>query len=252
MEDLTKQNMSTKLENSFLGILRIVILVVLSISIIGSLIFGYMGLSNLNASPAKYEYKDPNIKEMVNEIKKSLEEKPSPSEPQNPQNNEEPKKNEKLEKELDKQIKIVTEFLQRYKRTLIDSNAFRAGLKRNAENLAFDPKKESSVVKYAEGQSELFEKVLTDKDILVFFDKLDPGYFGRPYSAILGIYPDHFRKQRDEKKRFDLEQGAEVMAQKATAALYLYIAAGMFVTFLLISLILVLVKIERNLRVRPI
>jgi hypothetical protein len=32
-----------------------------------------MGLSNLNASPAKYEYKDPNIKEMVNEIKKSLE-----------------------------------------------------------------------------------------------------------------------------------------------------------------------------------
>jgi len=87
MEDLTKQNLSTKLENSFLGILRIVILVVLSISIIGSLIFGYMGLSNLNASPAKYEYKDPNIKEMVNEIKKSLEEKPSPSEPQNPQNN---------------------------------------------------------------------------------------------------------------------------------------------------------------------
>ena len=72
MEDLTKQNLSAKLENSFLGILRIVILVVLSISIIGSLIFGYMGLSNLNATTAKYEYKDPNIKELVNEIKKSL------------------------------------------------------------------------------------------------------------------------------------------------------------------------------------
>ena len=32
----------------------------------------------------------------------------------------------------------------------------------------------------------------------------------------------------------------------------LYIAGGMFAAFLVISLILVLVKIERNLRVRPI
>jgi hypothetical protein len=45
---------------------------------------------------------------------------------------------------------------------------------------------------------------------------------------------------------------AKVIEQKASSASYLYIAAGMFVTFLLISLILVLVKIERNLRVRPI
>ena len=250
MEEVTKQNFSTKLENSFLGILRIVILVVLSISIIGSLIFGYMGLSNLNASPAKYEYKEPNIKEMVNEIKKSLEEKPSPSEPQSPQNDE-PKKNEKLEKEIDKQMKIVTEFLQRYKKNLTTPDIFRDQLKAKAETLAFEPKKELSVLKYAEGQTELFEKVLTDKDILAIVDKQQEN-FGRFFITVTTTYPNYFRKQQENKRNFEIEQGAGVIAQKAGAALYLYIAAGMFVTFLLISLILVLVKIERNLRVKSI
>jgi hypothetical protein len=250
MENAENNNLPSKLENSFLGILRIVILVVLTVSLIGALIFGFMGLSNLNASPAKYEYKNPNIKEMVIEIKKSLEEKPTPSNTDEPKKDE-PKKNEKLEKEIDKQMKLVSDLLQRYKKNLSNPELFRDGLKQRAENLAFDPKNESSVLKYAEGQTELFQIVFTDKDILATLDKQEEK-FGRFFETALRTYPNYFRKQQDEKKKFEMEQAAEVIEQKASAALYLYIAAGKFLTFLLISLILVLVKIERNLRVRPV
>ena len=250
MESKVNNNLPAKLENSFLGILRVVILIVLTVTLIGSLIFGFMGLSNLNASPSKYEYKDPNIKEMVNEIKKSLEEKPVPSNTEEPKKDE-PKKNEKLESEIDKQIKLITELLQRYNEKLSNPEVFRNALKRRAENLAFEPKKESSVLKYASGQTELFEKVFTDKDILAILDKkkeVPPLFF----ETSITVYPKYFSNQQEEKKKFDMEQESEVIEQKASAALYLYIAAGKFLTFLLISLILVLVKIERNLRVRPV
>ena len=50
------------------------------------------------------------------------------------------------------------------------------------------------------------------------------------------------------KKEFDSEQGAEALGRNAGAMIKLYVAAGVFVAFLFISLILVLVKIERNLR----
>jgi hypothetical protein len=43
---------------------------------------------------------------------------------------------------------------------------------------------------------------------------------------------------------------AKVIGQKASSLQDLYVAAGMFFTFFLISLILALVKIERNLRLR--
>jgi len=250
MEDLTKQNLSAKLENSFLGILRIVILVVLSISIIGSLIFGYMGLSNLNATPAKYEYKDPNIKELVNEIKKSLSEKPEPASSDEPKKDE-PKKDDKLDKEIDKQMKIISEFLQRYKKNLNNPEGYRQILTRNAQKLAFDPINETTIMKYAVGQTEFFEKVLTDKDILAILDKRSE-VFDNFWRNTTDIYPNYYTKQDREKIKFEKSQMAKVIEQKASSALYLYIAAGMFVTFLLISLILVLVKIERNLRVRPI
>jgi hypothetical protein len=244
-------NLSSKLENTFLGVLRIVILIALSISIIGSLVFGIMGLSNLNATPAKYEYKDPNIKELVNELNKSLEGKPSQSEPKTSPSNDKPNKNEKLDIEIEKQVKLVTEFLGRYNREP-NTDALRSVLKKEAENLAFNPKDQSSVVKYAKGQTDFFEKVFTNKEILSFFEKLDPSNFSNAYRPILDIYPDYFKEQRSEKKSFESEQNAEVMGQKAGAALNLYIAAGMFLTFLMISFILVLVKIERNLRVKTI
>jgi hypothetical protein len=252
MTTVEKETLSARLENSFLGILRVVILVVLTISLIASLIFGYLGLSNLTASPDEYEYKDPKISDMVDEIKKTLEVKPTESPTEQPKPEEEKKKDQKLDQEIEKQVKLISEFLQRYNRNLTNRDAFRDGLKENAMTLAFDPEDESSVMDYAEGQTEIFEKVLTDKKILEIVDKRQQEILIPFFRVVTETYPNYFRKERQKKAKFDQEQEMKALGERAGAAMNLYIAAAMFGTFLLISLILVLVKIERNLRVRPI
>lgn len=252
MTELEKQSLSTKLENSFLGVLRVVILIVLTVSLIGSAIFAYMGVSSMNATPQKYEYKDPNIKEMVQELKKFLEEKPAAPAVPNPESKEPEKKDGKLGKEIEKQYEIVAKFLQRYKKNIRDPDAWKSGARARATNLAFEPDNESSVMRYAEGQTELLDKVFSDKDILAIVDKKTDEVLSPFFEAALRVYPNHFSKQKDNAKKFERDQERQVVMKQAGAQMNLYIAAGMFGTFLIISLILVLVKIERNLRVRPI
>jgi uncharacterized protein with gpF-like domain len=252
MTKVENQTLSTKLENSFLGILRVVILIVLTVSLIGSAIFAYMGVSSMNASPQKYEYKDPNIKEMVQELKKSLEEKPAAPAVPKPESKEPEKKDDKLGKEIEKQYQVVAKFLQRYKKNLRDPDAWKSGARTRATTLAFEPDSESSVMRYAEGQTELLDKVFSDKDILAIVDKRVDEVLPSFFEAAMKIYPAHFRAQKDNARKFERDQERQVVIKQAGAAMNLYIAAGMFGTFLIISLILVLVKIERNLRVRPI
>jgi len=251
MAELEKQTFSIKLENSFLGILRIVILIVLAVSLIGTAVFAYIGVSSMTATPQKYEYKAPDIKEMVQEIKKSLQEKPAaPTDFET--KSEEPKKSDRLDKEIDRQVKLISVFLQRYNRSLTDSASFRNGLKNQALQLPFEPESEASVMKYAEGQTEFFEMVFTDKDILAIVDKQSEYKIVRFFETATQAYPQHFSNEHQTADDFAKEQQSEVLTKKATAAVSLYVAAGMFGAFLVISLILVLVKIERNLRVKPI
>jgi len=65
---------------------------------------------------------------------------------------------------------------------------------------------------------------------------------------VISAYPEFHENQINRSIEFVQEQNAEALLKKAGAAMKLYIAAGLFAAFLLISLILVLVKIERNLR----
>lgn len=253
MTEVEKQTLSTKLENSFLGILRVVILIVLTVSLVGSAIYAYMGLSSMNATPQKYEYKDPNIKEMVQELKKSLEDKPAAPATPAPQQDEPQKKDDKLEKEIDKQYEIVSNFLKQFSKNLRDDPVdWKQKAKHRTYGFAFNVEDESSVLRYASGQTELLEKIFTDKDVITAIGRNVDGILPTFFSSAMSIYPKFHEKQREAAKKFEQEQRQKVMMKQAGAAMNLYIAAGMFATFLIISLILVLVKIERNLRVRPI
>jgi hypothetical protein len=157
-----------------------------------------------------------------------------------------------LGKEIEKQYDIVSKFLQRYERNLRDPDAWKSGARARATDLAFEPDNESSVMRYAEGQTELLDKVFADKDILTIVDKKTDEVLSPFFEAALRVYPAHFREQKENAKKFERDQEEEVVVKQAGAAINLYIAGGMFASFLIISLILVLVKIERNLRVRPI
>lgn len=244
-----------KLENTFLGILRIVILVVLAVSLVGAAVLGIMGAKDLGASEGSYKAEKVDNKALLQELKKVLEANPAASQPApSTEKPQAPKADNKaLEEELNKQLKTVSEFLAQFDKNLNNPEAFKSGLRRKATTLALDPKSEASVLDYAKGQTEFFTLALADQEIIATLKKKnDEDLLGKYFSTAVDLYPDFFESQQAKRKAFEVEEAGRVLAAKAGAMMKLYVAAGLFGAFLLISLILVLVKIERNLRVRPI
>jgi hypothetical protein len=67
-------------------------------------------------------------------------------------------------------------------------------------------------------------------------------------SKVVDFYPEFHQGQLDQKREFESDQQSQAAIRQAGALMKIYVAGGVFVAFLMISLILVLVKIERNLR----
>ena len=245
-----------KLENVFLAILRVVILVVLALSLLAAVALGVWAVKDMSATAAPYKAEAVDNKALMQELKKSLESSPAASEPAAPKSKTSKStkaENKALEDELGKQVKTVADFLSKFDKNLSDPDAFKTGLRRKSTTLALDPESEASVLAYAKGQTDFFSLALADPEIIAILKKKDDDdAFGSYFNAAVETYPGFFERQRDSRKAFEAEEGARVRGAKAGAMMKLSIAGGMFGTFLLISLILVLVKIERNLRLRPI
>ncbi len=248
--------LGNKLENAFLGILRVVILIVLAVSLLAAVGFGIYGAKDLGAAPAAYQPEKVDNKALLQELRKSLEASPESSAPAQPAASKPgaPKaENKALEDEINKQFKSVSDFLAQFQKNLNNPEAFKSGLRKRALTLAIDPQSEASVLDYAKGQTEFFTLALGDAEIIATLKKKDDeDLLGKYFTTAVEIYPEFFEKQREKRKEFEAEEAERVAAAKGGAMLKLYVAAGLFGAFLLISLILVLVKIERNLRVRPI
>lgn len=250
----TQAGLGNKLENAFLAILRVVILVVLAVSLVAAVGLGVYGAKDLGATEGTYRPEKVDNKALLQELKKSLESNPAaapaapaPAKPSAPK-----AENKALDEELNKQLKTVSDFLGQFDKNLNNPDGFKAGLRKKALTLALDPESEASVLEYAKGQTEFFTLALADAEIIATLKKKNDDEVLRNYfSTAVDLYPDFFEKQRSNRKEFEGEERARVLAAKAGAMMKLYVAAGLFGAFLLISLILVLVKIERNLRVRP-
>jgi hypothetical protein len=254
---VTDQNVGvgTKLEEGFLGLLRIVILLVLTVSLFATCYFLFSGLADMKAEPKEYKYEQFNGEGFVNEIKDQFDEKKSPPTEQAPakQKKSEKKVNKALEDELDKQVSIVAEFLKRAEKSLSDQTTFKNRLRNNATSLAFD-KSDEGVLTYASGQTAFFSLVFKNPEILALEEKYraseNVDFIGSFFSEALSFYPNFHSQQAEKKNAFEAEQAAGVLEAKAASMVKLYTAGGFFAAFLLISLILVLVKIERDLRFR--
>jgi hypothetical protein len=250
-----QSGLGNKLENVFLAILRVVILVVLALSLVAAVALGVWAVKDMGASPTPYKSEAVDNKALIQELKKSLESAPAASQPA-PQKSNSSKggkaENKALEEELGKQLKVVSDFLSKFEKNLNNPDGFKADLRKKANTLALEPQSEASVLAYAKGQTDLFSLALADPEIIAILKKKDDDAFGNYFSAAVDIYPDFFERQAESRKEFEAEESARVLGAKAGAMMKLSIAGGMFGTFLLISLILVLVKIERNLRVRPV
>jgi hypothetical protein len=251
-----RDGFGSKLENLFLAILRVVILIVLAVSLIGSLALGIWGIKDLDTKAAPYKAEPVDNKALIQELKKSLESSPADSQPspRKPNSPASPKvENKALEEELEKQLKLASSFLSQFNRSLTNPDGFKRAQRNEATSLAPDPKSEASVLAYAKGQTELFTLAFSDQEIITILKKKDDAeILGKYFEAAANIYPTFFKEQRNRRKEFEAEEASRVVSTKEKAMFAIYVAGGMFGAFLLISLILVLVKIERNLRVRPI
>lgn len=248
-----EQNFSTKLENTFLSILRVVILIALSITLIGTAFFAISGFSHLNPKPEQYKFEQINADELTKELKENLSpkktdgvDKPAPI-----QKSKGKQVNKALDAEVDKQVAVANTFLGQFGMSLNNPQQFKNLKMSQAESLAVTKTPEGAV-EYAVGETAFLTKIFTDKDLntIVQNNRDIPGFVGNYFEFVTDYYPDFYRKQYQKKKNFDEEQSGTVMIQKAGAFGELYVAGGLFGTFLLISLILVLVKIERDLRYR--
>jgi hypothetical protein len=246
-------DMPSKLEDLFLRILRIVTLVALVLTLLLSVVFAFQGLGGMTASPDSYDFESPSTQELINQAKESLKE---PSQPGNDgsttpteKSDKQSKSDQRLEEEIDRQVKILSDFLTKFESGLTNPERTKARLLNAAKSLAFEPDDDSSVFEYAEGQTEFFDKILNDQEVIAALKK-DESRMSSFFNEVLSTYPAYFSEQKKESETFAQEEKERVALSKLGSATNFYIAAGMFCSFLLISLILVLVKIERNLRVR--
>jgi len=243
-----------KLENAFLDILRVVILIVLAVSLIAAIGVAIYGVKDLGASEESYKPEKPDTKALIQELRKTLEDSPPAPAPAESKPGAPKAEGKALEEELNKQLKTVSVFLEQFKRNLTNPEGFKANLRRKANTLATDPKDEASILAYAKGQTEFFTLAFSDKDIIATLQKKEDSdeILGKFFETAVDLYPDFFEKQREQREQFERLEEVRVESAKAGAMMKLYAAGGLFGAFLLISLILVLVRIERNLRVRPI
>jgi len=259
-----KQPLTNRLEDLFLSILRNVILLVLAVSVIGSLVLLISGISDSSAKPKEYKYEKFDTKQLVNDLKESLQDQPASK----PEVKSEPAKKQTsqanpFEDEISKQANFIVQFYKKYDFGVNPAwinEQFKPRLRKQARVLSVVyGEGESAMLEYAKGQTQVFELILLNPELNQMLDKkfkaqVDVDNETRYQvihdfqNRVVDFYPDFHENQIKQKREFDADQQAEAALRNAGAMFKLYVAGGLFVSFLLISLILVLVKIERNLR----
>ena len=260
--NIQQKTISTKLEDFFLLFLRYTILFVLAISILLSCYFAVTGVLDLQAKPKSYSFQKFDSKEFIN----GLEVNPNNSENDTDVNNENNdivkplnKDNKLLKEEIAKQTKLAIEFYEKHGAKLNQAVVTDYLLKQTNRLSIVYGKDDAGKMEYAKAQTEFFKDAFLNSEInkLVADDiklngEIDPSTdkprVNRIGDKIFTFYPNFHQNQLDEQKKFDDEQTTDAAISRAGAMFKLYVAGGIFGVFLLISLILILVKIERNLR----
>lgn len=249
------KTLSTKIEEVFLGILRFFILMTLAISLVGAGIFAYQGMKGSTARPLEYTSPQQPVTAdvFIEDLKHDAQEKSAKEEPSaNERSDSSSKQVKPLEAQLDRQIATISDFLSTYDSSLNNAFAFKQVRREEAYELA-NSKSEADLVAYAKGQADFFDKVFKDKNTIATVRQRvtqNSEYLGEFFKKTLAYYPDNIRAQRKAKEDFEAEERQRVIQEQAQATMWFYVAGGMFAAFLLVSLVLVLIKIERNLRVR--
>jgi len=250
------QTITNKMEDLFLSILRGVILVVLAGSILAAIYFAISGVSDLGAKPKDYKYEKFDSKQLLKDLNEELNPKPAPAN-NTPAAPAAPTVKSPINDEITAIFNLVVKYFKAYD-MVINQGVLERALEKESRILGVVyGDGENAQLEYLKGKKLFFETVLLNIELNKLIDKNhkaeeDPDdkmkLVNGIYFKVSNFYSGFHEEQISKKKEFDADQNAEVAMRNAGSMFKLYLAGGMFAAFLLISLILVLVKIERNLR----
>ena len=253
------QTITNKMEDLVLSILRGVILFVLAGSILAAIYFAISGATDLGAKPKEYTYEKFDSKQLSNDLKEKLSPKAAPA-PNTPAAPAAPAVKSPVDDEITKILNLTIKFYKTYNWEFNQEflQKFPGRLKNESKELSsVYGEGETAQLEYLKNKTQLFEFVLLNVELNQLIDRnvklesdldLKDKIVNDFYGFINDSYIEFHTIQIDNERKFDIEQKAEVTMRNAGSMFKLYIAGGLFAAFLLLSLILVLVKIERNLR----
>lgn len=243
------KTLSVRVEEFYLGVLRIFILAALILSLVGAGVLGYRALNAMDAKAQAYTrpYQSSPAEQFLNHLKRDAMPPAGGADSRSAD-----EKSSGLEAQLNRQVMIVSEFLAPLSKGMTNPVAFKDRQRALAEELAAAGVVANPLA-YARSQADFLERVLKDKATLdQVRQKVEhsPAYLEEFMGKMLDYYPNSVRDERQARVNFEREEGARVAEARANSMLQIYAAVSLFVAFLVISLILVLIKIERNLRIR--
>jgi hypothetical protein len=253
------QTITNKMEDLFLSILRGVILFVLAGSILAAIYFAISGATDLGAKPKDYKYEKFDSKQLSNDLKDKLSPKAAPA-PNTPAAPAAPAVKSPVDDEITRILNLTIKFFKSYNLEFNEQylKQFPGRLKNESKELSsVYGEGETAQLEYLKNKTQLFESVLLNIELNQLVDKnfklesdeeLKNKIINDFHAFINDSYIEFHATQIDREKEFNADQKAEVAMRNAGSMLKLYVAGGLFAAFLLLSLILVLVKIERNLR----
>ena len=245
-----KKDLTARTEEFFLAILRVVILVVLTICLVGVGVYVVSALKAMDEKPKTYQRQTADPAQFRKELNAIFKEEGESTDGQTERSSNAADKtiDPALEKEIESQYSLMAKFISPFDKEFTHPESIKKGLIEKGEEISED-KSPIGLLKYAEGRSAMYQISFGDKSLQkTLLQK--PEFF----QTYLDFAQEDYDKFNSEdiaaKAAFDSEEETRVAAAKAAGLEKLKLAAGLFGTFLLLCLILVLVKIERNLRGR--
>lgn len=248
-----------KLETSYLAILRFVVILISGLLLIATLILSVSALVNLRDG-AKPGQPAPKVTpdQIITDLTKTPDKpgapaaKPATQFPQSPV--------DPNHAEYERAANIIVSFVSKYGRgDEVLKNSVIEIVKDRAE-LQPTPELAKS---FASGLPGIFEKVLSDKKVIELVSRPVwslPGEDIQQNNTTMGKSPipivdmtlnryfEIFNLQVEQSSMEEANSMAEQAVRKERAMLNLYIAAATFGAFLLLALLSIIVRIERNLR----
>ncbi|MCK0764763.1 hypothetical protein ACFO0E_13730 [Chromohalobacter beijerinckii] len=246
------KKMLQKLEDIYLGILRVFVIVISGLLLMGAIIFGLSSLKGFGDGPERRGF-TPNVK--YETIKEDIASNDIDSTtnstrtaPQKEAGNATTQQEaiDPNKKHYEKAADIMGSFVKSVDEVnSLDKESVVGILQQRAKSYNT---RLTSV--YASGLPQYFDNMLSDN--LVIEKARQEGAF-EMLNQVLNAYTDEFNRQLDEENARLAEEQREHRQDQANALTNLYVAGGAFGGFLLIVFLSIFIKIERNLRnIKPI